>query len=1042
MAALRATAEAEGGVVVNVAGDGFFAIFGVPIALPEAPLNAVRAADRMTRLVAARNAEADVIPVPDVHIGIASGEVLVSPSPDTPGWSVLGNAINLASRLCDAAGPAETLVDQATSQLVGPNALWTEERNLAVKGRSGPTTARVLSTTVSAGDGSVSKLPFVGRESALAELDTHWARAITARRSHAVVLEGEAGIGKTALVRHWLAQAPGRPYVWHRCGSGVSSPSLVGLLQSLAHEVPSAADALDELLQSASGPNMATDLRVDPLPQLVAFARVQISEIAARSPFVLVIDDVHAADEEIVEIVETLASHPAEGACLIVTVQRGDDLRRANVDSTIRVGALDDDSLARLLSAALGMPPSPDLGRALQSRAQGHPLMALQSAAYLREADLVTVIDGQLQLTDSGAIEDLPSSLRLFISARIDRLPAPEREDLRHLSALGDEWTTAWVARVLGASSARRLPALATRGLIEESSRDAWRFAHGLVQATAYASLTRRDRAALHKRQLQMIDDSATLEARAHHALAWASATPVSDNAEHRASTVTAAATTLEFARQLYSTGARGTQAVIRRAWGVLDDIEELAADLAVELQLLAANCLIELGNFDTALQASGTALSATERANLPPTVRARCLLVRGHALSRLRRYEGARQSLDDAVAIAEREGDGAIKARALRLMAITWRHSLIGRMNQLVEEAYEAFSAIGDDQGAAECARELAYIHSLKPHLFNKWDAIAERTTPETDLRGQAWLARSRVIAAGARFDFVAAGRYAERAADLADQCGAVDVLFDAVANLVSCHHATGTLTEALRSVDRLFALADSQGNPRMRLVAAAHVAATIARAGNRARALEELEYARSQLANFGPTEERITALAKTHLDRDRGAWADAASGLLETIRLAGEEGHPLFTLEYRIELARIHLQIGKTLTPNEHARLRADARSSDAPLMTSYIDALFDQGEIQADAGSAVSAPDERACLEEIAIRADTDALRTEFAGGDPREPWAAARSLWQRLGCTVWLARAQARCGDLEAARHTLDLLDSPAEARAWALGEAAS
>jgi tetratricopeptide (TPR) repeat protein len=469
--------------------------------------------------------------------------------------------------------------------------------------------------------------------------------------------------------------------------------------------------------------------------------------------------------------------------------------------------------------------------------------------------------------------------------------------------------------------------------------------------------------------------------------------------------------------------------------------VPDIAPDLSAGLSLMAAKCLIELGQFDDALQMAVTATQAAE-ASGKDRLRARCLLARGNALSRLRRYESARQVLDDAAAIADKYDDEAIKAHALRLMAETWRHSLFGRYIQLTEEAYEAFERCGDELGAAECARDLAYLNSLTPRVFTRWDTIAQRATPATDVRGQAGLERSRALACAARFAFTACLEHSQRAADLAERCGALDVLFDAIATSMSCRQANGELSQALDAAHRLMDLADAQGNQRMRVVAAAHVAPTFGRAGNPRRGREELSYARSQSAEFGVAEEGPVVLSAAYLERDRGSWTSAAQGLHDAIRLAGEGGHVLFSLEYRIEAARVQLYSGATSSGEEGSRLRADALEAEAPLMASYIDAIFDQAAVLSGEHLEPTSAIDDACLEELATRADTAALLAELQGDDATQVWREARALWERLGFTIWLARAQARSGDLEAARHTLDVLDSPAEARAWALGEAAA
>jgi hypothetical protein len=116
----------------------------------------------------------------------------------------------------------------------------------------------------------------------------------------------------------------------------------------------------------------------------------------------------------------------------------------------------------------------------------------------------------------------------------------------------------------------------------------------------------------------------------------------------------------------------------------------------------------------------------------------------------------------------------------------------------------------------------------------------------------------------------------------------------------------------------------------------------------------------------------------------------------------------------------------------------LLAESQSAGAVLIESYVRAIAELAAVLDGDTAPLSEPVQGGCLEEVAIRTDTAALRAELLGEDPLDRWQRARDRWQQLGYTVWLARAQARTGDTSGAGHTLDVLDSPAEARAWALG----
>jgi class 3 adenylate cyclase/tetratricopeptide (TPR) repeat protein len=1036
MRALRTTVETEAGVIANVAGDGFFAIFGVPTALADAASRAARAAHMVRDLVASRNAQPGLPAVPDVHVGIASGELLVTPSDDAPGWSVIGRAVNLASRLCDAAGPGEVLFDEATHRLVSHETSWAEQRSIQVRGHDSEVVAWPLVGLEPGRTTQQLTIPFVNRVDVLDRLDAEWRRVLDDGTSSVVSVHGEPGIGKSRVVSHWLAQQADAHSLWLWCGAVTGQPvlRLLDLLVGMTGEPTPDARALLEAPRSV---DVSATYRTNPFPLVLAVSR-RLLERAAASPLVLVVDDAHAADPSLVEVIADLRARPVPARLLIVCTQRTGESSH-DLAADIHVGPLGPDETDDVISAALGARPPDAVRTAILTRVDGHPLMALQSAAYLLEAGVVAVTDDRCDVVTPGAVDVLPTSLRLFVTARLDRLPAAEKAVIQELSTFGDDFADDWIQEVLGTGSRDLVPAVAGRGLLATSETGGWRFAHGLVQEVAYASLTRRSRSQLHKRQLGLLGEDARADLRAYHAIAWAEAAPAADVDDHRAAGIAGLDATLHLARQLHATQARSAHEAIRRARGVLEDAAGYAPELAVQILTLDAQCLIELGQFEQALQTTTVADEHAARAAIEAATRVRLMLARGYALSRLRRYQSARQALDEAAALAEANDDRTGWAQSLRLMADTWRHSVFSRFISLTESAYDGFIEAGDEAGAGDCARMLAYLFSpASPALYDKWSGIARDSTDEADVRGQAALARSESFAHEARMDFAAALAKAQVASELGERAGSTDIVVDGLATQIQCLIALGDPQRATATAERLIEIADAHANPRVRITAGALAAPAFLRCGQPRRAAEEVERSLAGVAGFGPSERHEVSQAEGLVSRDRGEWESAFRAFADSLAGAEETGFALFQVRERVEQVRVQLALA-SLRHDDLAGLRADADQLASPLVSSYVASVDDLARVLAREGPAQTEPHADAGLEELAIRAETAALDVELRGAVASQLWADASAAWQALGYTIWLARAQARSGDVAAAHHTLEVLDAKPGARDWALGQ---
>ncbi len=310
-------------------------------------------------------------------------------------------------------------------------------------------------------------------------------------RGRLVLVEGDAGIGKTRLVEEFTAQAAG---VRVLAGGGIPLASdtpyapVLGILQALARLHPAAADGL--LLEGAPA-------HADPFgpTRLLAAAADAVRAVAAETALVLVVEDLHWADASTRGLVSFLARViRAEPVLLLVTV------RAEELDPALPVGVLvgelarmphaerltpapmDRGEVAALVEAITGVAPSARLTGQLVERAAGNPFFTEELLAA-----------GPYALT-------LPASVRDVIAARAARLPAAGQRVLGAASVLGRAMSHQLLAAVAEAADTDEGLAAAVSGQLLEPSGDGYRFRHPLIQETLYGRLLPRARQALHAR--------------------------------------------------------------------------------------------------------------------------------------------------------------------------------------------------------------------------------------------------------------------------------------------------------------------------------------------------------------------------------------------------------------------------------------------------------------------------------------------------------------------------------------------------------------
>ncbi len=495
-AAVREPVERHGGTVEKVIGDALVAVFGIPVVHEDDALRAVRAALEM------RDAVRGLGEI-QARIGVNTGDVLARDA--TPGESlVVGDAVNVAARLEQAAGPGEVLVGEATWALVAHGARGELVPPVAAKGKREPLVAWRLEHVDAAARGHRRRLdlPMVGRDAELELL--RWALERTARleRPHLVTVLGQPGIGKSRLAAEVPRLRPDTTVLTGHCRTQTGS-SLEPLLEVAAGLAGGAGDAAEAIVAAMPGDPDARAV-ADGLapggargaPDIAWAASRLVGTMAAAGSVAIVLEDVHWADELLLDVVEGLLGRTRGRALLVVCTARPEFAEEhpgwgAGVNAvSVLLERLDSDQTRRLVEHASPSLP-PDRADHVIAAAEGNPLFAEHLAALSAAGE------------DGGG---LPRSIQVLLSARIEALPEPEREVVSAAAIVGREFPLAAVESVVGRPVEEELERLAGRELIEPTTSGRWQFGHALLQEAAYGLIPKRRRAELHEQVARWAD--------------------------------------------------------------------------------------------------------------------------------------------------------------------------------------------------------------------------------------------------------------------------------------------------------------------------------------------------------------------------------------------------------------------------------------------------------------------------------------------------------------------------------------------------------
>jgi len=529
--------EQAGGTLEKFIGDAVMAAFGAPSAQEDHAERALHAAlsmqHRLKELFAGQL---------ELRIGVNTGEVVVGRARGG-GSFVTGDAVNVAARLEQAAAPGDVLVGERTAGAVRGAFEFSDSLNVAAKGKPGGVACRRLLRSVSlARPRGVSGLleAFVGRESELDLLRATYERAVREREPHVVTILGEAGIGKTRMVRELcgrLEEGSPQPLVRSgRClpyGRGVTYWPLaevlrdqLGIAESDSPDVVRHKLGKREILGLTLGLEAPADLH-----PLVARERLHeawvelLDELVGESPAIVLIDDLHWADEALLDLLERLARDVLGPLLLVATARPELQHRRPTWGATrnaalVWLDGLPPEEARRMLDGLLGAGLPSSLSELVLENGEGNPFFVEELIATLIDRGVLERENGAWVAHDLPPGFTIPDSVHAVLAARIDLLEPTEKEALQAAAVVGRRFSAAQVRTLLQGNDPD-FSLLQERDFVRRrpGSRPGeyeFAFKHALTREVAYASVPKARRARLHATFADWLEDAG--EGRDEHA--------------------------------------------------------------------------------------------------------------------------------------------------------------------------------------------------------------------------------------------------------------------------------------------------------------------------------------------------------------------------------------------------------------------------------------------------------------------------------------------------------------------------------------------
>ena len=963
---MRESLTGHGGTVEKFVGDAVMAVFGIPQAHDDDAERAVRAAFALRDGIAALSPS---LPFPvHLRIGVNTGQVVTGG--EGTETLVTGGPVNVAARLQQGAGPGEIVVGALTRAFVEGGVRFGRARPIEAKniGALEAFPAEALLTTLPEQHRGLGLLraPLIGRDGELRLLRESFEKATHERTAYLVTIYGQAGVGKSRLVREFV-EIVGRAHVLRgRClpyGSGITYWPILEMLRADC-EI-SGDDLREEATQkvrtavlaafgdaSEDAEAVARRLTVmaglatveEALPDIAAAsvgvemrwaARRYFEQRASQAPLALILDDIQWAEEPMLEMIEHLGewSH----AALFVLCLTRPDLRDRRPSwggglmnaAAVRLEPLSDDETRRLIAALLKIDDLPESVRAtVVSRAQGNPLYVEELLRMLIDAKHIEQRGGRFVAARDIVDVPVPATLQALIAARLDQLPPAVKQALQRASIVGKVFY-ADALTALGHAEGRIADDLlfaARRDLVTQRDERgpgggrSYQFKHILIRDVAYDSLPKEERSRLHDSMGRWLETVAS-ERRdeyapiiAYHAdrafrLAQELRGPEGFVLGQRALDLMLGA-----ARNSRRGGDfRADYELVRRGNEIAEAIGASLAERA-EARGFAALAREELEGWKPARDDLAAALTLAREAG-PSEVLVRLMLSRAYWLWDSD-VEQSRATYGEAIDIARQHGDPNLTAQAM--ISAAWPPWFIGELDEelrILTEAREYIRVSGAHGALPFCLFRLAAnaAHSgdfarLIELERERVEAVAEHESKLVRVRGPAGSAYRLARFAGQHEEAIAASR----------QLAAIDKEFGTKSS--DANQVLGrSLYQAGRYPEAVDALQDSvrtqeattsrgfSGESRQ-LLARAQLAA-----GDLASARASAELAYSEIPANDPLSRTTTSTALAMVRAAEGNVAEADRLHREAVAITDRTGYQVVATDARESYAEFLIAQGR---------------------------------------------------------------------------------------------------------------------------------
>jgi class 3 adenylate cyclase/tetratricopeptide (TPR) repeat protein len=531
----QAVLERHGGTVEKFIGDAVMAVFGLPRLHEDDALRAVRAAAEMRTALSELNDELEQrwgVRLAN-RTGVNTGEV-VAGDPTTGQRLVTGDTVNVAARLEQAAPENDVLIGETTFRLVKDAVDVEAVEPLPLKGKSELVPAYRLLAVHDQVEGLARRVdtPMVGREAELGHLLSRLDAAAAAQRGELVTILGPAGVGKSRLVHEFLEAAGARANVLRgQClpyGEGITFWALSSAVRQATGTTPqepknTALAKLDALVGPENhdvaarlAATVGLSSEVFPLQETFWATRRLLEILAEARPAVLVVDDIHWAEETFLELLQHVRD-TSHAPVLVVCTARHElveehpewtaETARTSVVTLGPLSVAEGEAVVANLLGSVGVPHA--VLERITLTAEGNPLYVEQTLSMLIDNGTLRWADGAWELTADPATIEIPPTISALITARLDQLAQQERIVVERGAVIGQTFWVGAVAELtpseLATAVTPSLEVLIGKELVRHDrsafeDEDAYSFRHILIRDSAYSGLLKRTRAELHER--------------------------------------------------------------------------------------------------------------------------------------------------------------------------------------------------------------------------------------------------------------------------------------------------------------------------------------------------------------------------------------------------------------------------------------------------------------------------------------------------------------------------------------------------------------